>query len=292
MSSSINRSVPQRRPATRETIRAIVANAQPGGRFPGVELPPNWFQAPVERLTVGSVLPEAGDREGIVEAVHRMSADIRDAGLDAFRKGLHPILVGGCHALAMGSMAAATTHQGRTAVIWVDAHADFNTPDTSPSGNPHGMPLAVACGLGDERLTRLFSHALNPSDLIIIGARAIDPLEKKLLEQQGVWHVSVPQLREMGIPAMVSAIAERFAELPVHLSFDFDSISAEYFIATGTPVANGLTPDEAEALLQGLAASDLAIKSSDWVEFDPSHDKAEECGALSRRMFEAMYGRM
>lgn len=272
-------------PTARFPRRPIVASAQPGGRYPGMELPPTWFDGigAEAAVNVPSSLPDKGDLPGIFEAVNTMGAAIRDAALQAFAKGEHPMLVGGDHSLAVGTLAAATRHFGRLGVIWVDAHADFNTMDTSPSGNPHGMPLSAACGLGDERLTSLFTSHVDPLDVVLIAAREIDPGERELLDRHNVWVITVAEVRQMGVPALLEAIARRLAGLPVHLSYDFDSLDEAFFRATGTPSPDGLTPDEGEALVRGLAGT-LPIVSSDWVEFDPRHGDAPTCAALSQRL--------
>lgn len=291
MTLPINQSQTSPRLLRTDMMRALIADAHPGGLFPGLALPPTWFSANVPRVAIPSALPEPGDLPGIFQAVIEMCTAIRKEGLAAFAAGAHPVLVGGDHSLAMGSLAAATGHLGRVAVVWIDAHADFNTLATSPSGNPHGMPLAAACGLGDERLTGMFKQHVQTQDVVLIGARDIDPEEEKLMAAHGIWHVTVPQLREMGIASLVSAVAERFDGIPVHLSFDFDSISEEFFPATGTPVGQGLTPDEASALLAGLGQSGLSFCSSDWVEYHATHEDAPACGELARRMFDTFYGK-
>ena len=289
MRSITNPAAPPQAPWAARTRQAIVVNAHPGGRYPGVELPPTWYTGADASVSMPSVLPDPGDQPGIYQAVTQMSAGIRDAAIAAYKENKHPMLIGGDHALAMGTLAGATAVHERVGVIWVDAHADFNTPDTSPSGNPHGMPLAAACGLGDERLTALFEGFVRPSDVVLIGARDIDPGEAKLLAAHGIWHVTVAEAREMGPQALSARIAEKLAGLPVHLSFDFDALTGELFCATGTPVVDGFSADEGEALLQELAVSGLDFVSSDWVEFDPRHEQAETCAAIARRMFAAFH---
>ncbi|HEY9721009.1 MAG TPA: arginase family protein [Oscillatoriaceae cyanobacterium] len=272
------------------TLRAIVAGSHPGGRYPGVMLPPTWFEADVPQVAIDSALPQSGDAPAIQAGVHGMCRAIRDTALEALRRGEHPMLVGGDHSLAMGTLAATTTQYERVAVIWIDAHADFNTLETSPSGNPHGMPLAVAVGLGMPLFTGLYSRHVEPQDVLLVAARAIDPEEAELLARQGIWHVSVPELRGMGVDALVRAARERFEGAKVHLSFDFDAIDSEFFSATGTPVAEGLTPDEGEALLKAIAASGMPVVSNDWVEFDPRPESAASCAQIARRLYKAFHG--
>lgn len=280
------------------TTRAIMALSQPGGRFAGIELPPTWYpQKP--HATIPSALPTPGNMADVNEAVREMSLALRDAAARVHAESAHPMLIGGDHSLTAGTLAAATAAHGRVAVVWIDAHADFNIPETSPTGNPHGMPLAIACGLGDPRFTELFRPAgapgptfVAPSDVVLIGARDIDPEERALLTAHGVWHVSVPALRAQGVSTLVEEIRARFRGLPVHLSFDFDAITGDCFTATGTPVDGGLSPEEGVGLLMGLAGTDLRFVSSDWVEFDPLHPDAERCAELARRLFSAFHGEL
>ncbi|MDB5097096.1 MAG: arginase [Cyanobacteria bacterium RYN_339] len=282
---------PARPSAGAERVRRpITVLAHPGGRYPGVELPPNWFQGPGEGPTIPSALPAPGDAAGILNGVIQMCTALRDRTAASLAAGEHPTLIGGDHSMAMGSIAAAAAHHGRMAVIWVDAHADFNTMESSPTGNPHGMPLAVSCGVGDPRLTAMYKSFVSPQDVVLIAARDIDPGERALLVQYGIWCVTVEQLRELGVETLVKGIVYRFRGVPVHLSFDFDAISSEYFSATGTPVPEGLMPDEACELLAALAASPLAIGSSDWVEFDPRHEQAAEAAELARRLYRSFHG--
>jgi arginase len=278
--------MPRRRP-----LRAIVADAHPGGRYPGIDLPPVWFKGMEQAVRIESALPDPGDKPGVIEAVRQMCEAIRAAEERAAAEGAHPVLIGGDHSLAMGSIAASVRRHERLAVVWIDAHADFNTMATSPTGNPHGMPLSAACGLGDARLTGLFQRHVRPSDVVLIGARDIDPGEQELLDAHGVCQISVAQVRELGPEGLIGLIRERVGELPVHLSFDFDVISKEYFAATGTPVDGGLTPDEGAALLRALASSGLEVVASDWVEYDPRHETAEASGNIAQALFEAFHGK-
>lgn len=272
-------------PNSRFARRPIVVSTHPGGRYPGVELPPTWFEGVGTEATIAipSSLPDKGNLSAIFDAVHLMGAAVRDAALAAYENHEHPMLIGGDHSLAVGTLAAATRRFGRVGVVWIDAHADFNTLDTSPSGNPHGMPLSAACGLGDARLTGLFASHVDPQDVVLIAAREIDPGERELLMRHNVWVVTVAEVRQTGVPALLEAIARRLSGLPVHLSYDFDSLDESFFRATGTPSPEGLTPDEGEALVRGLALR-LPIVSSDWVEFDPRHGDAPICARISQRL--------
>lgn len=268
--------------------RNILVYAQPGGRHPGLTLPPTWFMAPAD-VAIPADCPPPGDRDAVFASVVATARLIRDAAKAAHAEGAHPVLIGGDHSLAMGTIAASRAYHGPIGVIWVDAHGDFNTQDTSPTGNLHGMPLAAACGLGDARLTSLFDGFVDPKHVALVGTRALDDEEKALLDAHGVWQCDMPTFHRLGVAGVLAALEARMAGVPVHLSFDFDAISPEFFPATGTPVPGGLTPEEAEGLLAGLAAGPLQFVSSDWVEFEPRAHAAAECGELARRLQRAFY---
>jgi arginase len=240
-------------------------------------------------VNVSSAFPAPGHSNAIFEAVGAMASVIKAACLAAHQADQEPVLIGGDHSLAIGSMAGSIAHFGRVGVVWIDAHADFNTFESSPTGNPHGMPLSAACGLGDPRLTSLIDRPVRAQDVVLIAARAIDPEEQRLLTQEGIRQISVAELRERGVAAVCQEIAERLAGIPTHLSFDFDAISHEYFHATGTPVPNGLTPDEAADLVRGLRRATLQFVSSDWVEFDPRHPQASESAIIARNVYAAFH---
>lgn len=272
-------------------VHPIVALTHPGGRAPGVLLPPTWHPAAGKPTPVPSALPAPGNPEAMAEATLEMAEVIRAEALAAFAAGEHPALVGGDHGLAVGTLAAALATHPDLAVVWIDAHADFNTPETSPSGNPHGMPLATACGLGGKRWDGLFAgHYLDPKDATIIAVRDVDAEEEALLNRHGVRRVAVSEVTARGPEALVADLAARFGARAIHLSFDFDCLDAGAFAATGTPVPNGFTPEQAEALLKAFAASGLRIVSSDWVEFFPNHPQSAPSAALARRMYTAFFG--
>lgn len=272
-------------------IHPIVALTHPGGRKPGKLLPPTWHPASERPTKVPAELPQPGDKAAAEAATIRMAEAIKQEALAAFAEGRHPALVGGDHGLAVGTLAAALAVHPDLAVVWIDAHADFNTPASSPSGNPHGMPLATACGLGAPSYDVLFGgRYLSPKDATIIAVRDVDPGEEALLEQHGVTRLGVAEALAEGPEGVVAKLKARLGDRPLHLSFDFDCLDSEAFRATGTPVPNGFTPEQAEALLKAFAASSLRVVSSDWVEFFPDHPESAASAQLARRMYTAFFG--
>ena len=161
-------------------------------------------------------------------------------------QGSHfPLVLGGDHSLSVGSIRGAAKHR-RLGVIWVDAHADFNTAETTPSGNIHGMPLAALCGLGDPRLVCLWDETppvMDPKRVAVIGARDLDPGEKRNLREAGVMVQSMEQIDRIG---MVSALEKAIDRVSrdvdgIYLSFDMDALDPRHAPGVGTPVPGGLT---------------------------------------------------
>ncbi len=202
-------------------------------------------------------------------------AEIRQAALElkeklmALPEEVFPIVLGGDHSLAMGSVSGVA--RGRIGVIWVDAHADFNTPETSPSGNIHGMPLAVLSGLGDSRLTEVF-RAVDPKDLVLIGVRSVDPGEARLLKELGVRVYTMHEVDRLGIARIAEEALDHLSGLSLHVSLDADVLDPTLAPGVGTPVPGGLSYREAHLLMEILALSGR-VKSLDLVEVNPVLDE-------------------
>src|SRR5690606_34732697 len=171
--------------------------------------------------------PEAGYRH--LEQVVEWNHALMQASLAELRRGRMPVMLGGDHCLAMGSVTAVARHcqdTGRTLrVLWLDAHADFNTSEVTPSGNVHGMPVACLCGIGPRQLTHLggSSPAITPAQVRQIGIRSVDPDEKRLVKQHGLDIYDMRYIDEVGMKrVMTEALAGMDANTHLHVSFDVD----------------------------------------------------------------------
>jgi len=153
----------------------------------------------------------------------------------------------------------------------VDAHADFNTPETSPSGNVHGMPLAVLSGLGHPRLTEVF-RAVDPKDVVLVGVRSLDPGEKRLLKEAGVRVYTMHEVDRLGVARIAEEVLKHLQGLPLHVSLDADVLDPTLAPGVGTPVPGGLTYREAHLLMEILAESGR-VQSLDLVEVNPILDE-------------------
>jgi len=216
----------------------------------------------------------------------------------AMKAGRTPIVIGGDHSLSMGSAAAAARHAGESGreffVLWLDAHTDFNTPATSPSGNMHGMSAAMLCGepgfeglLGDE------PHALlDPRRLHLFGIRSIDDGERRLLRARGVDVVDMRVLDEYGAAATIRRIIERVRALDgvLHVSFDLDFLDPSLAPGVGTPVLGGATYREAHLTMELLHESGL-VGSVDFVELNPFLDERGKSATLLVDLAASLFGR-
>jgi arginase len=194
-------------------------------------------------------------------------------------------VLGGDHSIALGSIRGAAKHR-KLGVIWVDAHADFNTPETTPSGNIHGMPLAALCGLGDSRLVRLWENEIAPvldsQRVAVIGARDLDAGEKDNLRGTGVMVMGLEQIDRLGMfRVMEKALAQVSQDVDgVYLSFDVDSLDPHHAPGVGTPVLGGLTYREAHLACEMVAETGKLV-GVDMVEVNPILDVQNQTAALA-----------
>lgn len=200
------------------------------------------------------------------------------------------LIVGGDHSLAIGTLAGLSDACDRLGVLWIDAHADFNTPATSPTGNIHGMSLAVACGRGHRDLLAIANRdpMIEEADAYLLGVRDIDTAERRNLAESRVHLIEMAHWRTRGLIDSARQAAESLAQRcdHVHLSFDIDVIDAQFVPGTGTPVGGGISPDEARDLLRALAATSF-MRSAEFVEYNPELDPDGRTGDLTLSLIEA-----
>lgn len=176
-------------------------------------------------------------------------------------KNQFPLCLGGDHSMAIGTIAGISSfcrkHKLKLGVIWIDAHADMNTDDTSPSGNIHGMPMAAAVGLGNERLVDFygFSPKVKAKNCALIGVRSIDQRERANIKKVGLPVFTMSDVDKLGIHRIISRILKQFRENVdhIHVSFDLDSVEPDLAPGVGTPVSGGLSYREAHLLMESIA---------------------------------------
>ncbi len=212
--------------------------------------------------------------------------------------GRFPLVLGGDHSIAIGSIAGVSSHfagkRQRIGVIWFDAHGDFNTPETTPSGNIHGMSLATSLGLGDTDLVNLggFAPKLTASNTVIIGARDLDEAEKVNIQEAGITVFTMRDLDERGLRDVFEQAIKIASNgtAGVHLSFDLDVVDPKFAPGTGTPVRGGVTYREAHLAMEML--SDHAhVVSMDLVEVNPVLDTENQTALLAVELTQSLMGK-
>lgn len=200
---------------------------------------------------------------------------------ESLQNNTFPLIIGGDHSLAMGSIAGASKYFGNDlAVIWIDAHGDINTHDTSPSGNIHGMPLAASMGYGYEKLTSIFFNEtkIKPENVFILACRDLDKGEIELINKLNINVWTNEQINKEGTSKVLHELLELIKEKNIkniHLSYDIDCLDPDYVPGTGTPVNNGLTYSQSKKILESVLGTSL-IKSMDFVEYNPILDKNDK----------------
>jgi arginase len=215
----------------------------------------------------------------------------------AVREGVTPLVLGGDHSLAMGSVAGVATalaERGeRVGLIWLDAHGDINTPESSTSGNLHGMPVAHLLGLGDRRLSTIaIPHpALRPQQCVMVGLRELDPPERKHIRELGITAFTMREIDERGLQAvMLDAIAIASAGTGgIHLSCDPDWVDPSDAPGVGTPVRGGATFREAHLALE-MAADSGRLLAMDLVEINPVLDQRNRTAELAVDLIVSAFG--
>jgi len=231
------------------------------------------------------------------EAIAGWICATHDHTLNVLNRGECPIMLGGDHSLTMGSASAAARHaseNGRHFVLlWIDAHADFNTPETSPSGNLHGMPLQFLGGHPTlaQMLPGISFPAVQMQDVHIIGARSIDWKEKEAVAEAGIQCHDMRAIDEFGICARLRTILDGLDpnKTHVHVSFDLDVVDPALAPGVGTPVAGGLSYREAHLLMEMLYESGV-VRSVDFVELNPMVDHAGQTARLLGDLAASLFG--
>ena len=211
--------------------------------------------------------------------------------------GRMPIMLGGDHCLAIGSISAVARHcrrKGRKLrVLWLDAHADFNTAEITPSGNIHGMPVACLCGFGPRELTEVggMAPAIAADVVRQIGIRSVDPNEKKLVHDAGLEIFDMRYIDEHGMRrVMEEALDGLDGETHLHVSFDVDFLDPSIAPAVGTTVPGGPTYREAQLCMEMIADTGLAA-SLDIVELNPALDEHNRTAELVVDLIESLFGK-
>jgi arginase len=292
-----------------QTIAIIGAALDLGQSRRGVDMGPSAirYAGLEERLTalgydvvdwgnVATPEPEAtelrDERLRYLPEIKAACAQVAARVQEALAIGATPLVLGGDHSIALGTLGGLSAARGPGGVLWIDAHGDLNTPDTSPTGNVHGMPLAAAIGVAGEAFA---SDAwplpvVDPARVAIVGARSLDPAERELLRGSTLSVFSMSEIDRRGIEAVVGQALDRVSgDGFVHVSLDMDALDPEIAPGVGTPVRGGLTYREAHFALELIAASGLAA-AFEVVEVNPVLDHQNETATLAVDLVASAFG--
>lgn len=216
----------------------------------------------------------------------KVSATLKDSAF--------PVILGGDHCVAAGSITASTHFFNKVGVIWIDAHGDFNSAESSPSGNMHGMPLSAVSGFGPEKMVS-FTDTLkyvDPKNVAVIGGRDIDTDERKRMASSGVHMFSIHDVDVLGMAEVMRRAIEIAGNGTdgIHVSFDVDAITPEEAPGVGTPVHSGLTVREA-FLAAELVAASKRLLALDMVEINPILDERNKTGILACELILSFLGK-
>jgi arginase len=242
----------------------------------------------------GTAVPEAvayGDeRARFLPEILATCAHVADLVANATGAGQLPLVLGGDHSVALGTLGGMARAHGAGAVLWVDAHADMNTPETSPSGNVHGMPLAASLGLAGPRFEKVEWPVPSVKRAAIVGVRSVDRGERELLRTVGVKVFTMADVDKLGIEHVMRESLEHLAGAPfVHISLDLDAVDPEAAPGVGTPVRGGLSYREAHLAMELIAESEQA-DSMEVVEVNPILDRENETGKLAVELVASALG--
>ena len=224
----------------------------------------------------------------ILDLCDRLSALVAETA----RRGALPLVLGGDHSIALGSLVGMAKARGAGGVVWVDAHGDLNTPATSPSGNVHGMVLAAALGLAGDSFNRdgWPLPAVEAGKLALVGIRSLDEGERELVRKLDAKVFTMSEIDRIGIePCMREAIAHAAGAAFLHVSFDMDAVDPDHAPGVGTPVRGGLSYREAHLAMETVAESGL-LDSLDIVEVNPILDRENATGQLAVELVASALG--
>ncbi len=290
-------------------IEIIGAQVDLGANRRGVNMGPSAirFAGLSERMEAmgldirdrGDLIPMQGGKtrdnmrwyEAIVDVDKRLFAEV----LDSLREGALPVVLGGDHSIAAGSVPAASRHYRRIGRIWIDAHADFNDENSTLTGNVHGMPLSAICGSGPDWLVDYGEDLryVDPAKVVLVGGRDFDPPERVRLKEAGVNVFNIRDVDTLGMAEVMRRaidIAGNGTE-GIYVSFDMDSIAPQDAPGVVTPVIGGLTSREVFLACEMLAQTGRVI-GIDMVEVNPILDERNKTGELACSLILALLGEM
>lgn len=230
-----------------------------------------------------------------LKEITRVNSILAQKVEDSINFGNLPLILGGDHSIAIGSILGAQSAKKKIGVLWIDAHGDFNTYQTTMSGNLHGMSLAASTGIGSDKLTAFKSNGtsyINPKNVVLVGARDIDPEEARLIRESGITVFTMAHIDMYGMQEIMKRainIVEDGTD-GFHLSFDMDVISPNEAPGVGTPVTGGITYREAHLAAEMIATS-TKLCSMEFVEVNPILDYRNQTALLAVSLIASVLGK-
>jgi len=250
----------------------------------------DWGDIPVGRPEV--VIDKESNLRNL-DLVAEKSALLAEKVDEAVQSGAFPLVLGGDHSIAIGTLAGVSKHYQNLGVIWYDAHGDLNTAETSPSGNIHGMPLAVSIGLGHPLLTELggYNPKVKPENIVIIGARSLDDGEKELIKEKGIKVYTMHEIDRLGMAKVMEETIAYLSEKTdgVHLSLDLDGLDPSDAPGVGTPVIGGISYRESHLAMEMLEEAGI-ITSAEFVEVNPILDEKNKTAICAVELMGSLFG--
>jgi arginase len=282
----------------------------------GVDMGPSAFRVAEIHSRVralGYEVKDLGDIEVFIQETHdpgdphlkylkeiRHTCEaVRDEVDKTLGEGAMPVVLGGDHSIAMGTIAGVSRHyrkkDERVGLIWFDAHGDMNTPETSPSGNIHGMPLAVALGIGEKTLVGLAGGdepMVEGARAAVVGLRDVDPAEKENIRESGIGAFTMRDIDERGMRAVMEEAIKRATSgtAGMHISFDLDGIDPDYAPGVGTAAPGGLSYREAHLAMEMLFDTGKVL-SAEFVEVNPILDHRNTTAKLGVELLASLLGK-
>ncbi|WP_085520702.1 arginase [Tuberibacillus sp. Marseille-P3662] len=275
----------------------------------GVDMGPSAvrYAGMLERLRdIGHDVDDSGDiqiaynerdqqRQGLknLKAITNSNIQLYETVKHIVGQGRFPLVVGGDHSIAIGTLAGTAHAYDNMGVIWYDAHGDLNTGETSPSGNIHGMPLAVSLGIGDEALTGIgqYTPKVKPENVVIIGARSLDAEERLLIKEKGINVYTMHEIDRLGMTQVMNEAIRYLKERTdgVHLSLDLDGLDPSDAPGVGTPVNGGISFRESHLAMEMLADADI-LTSAEFVEVNPILDERNKTAVVAVDLMGSLFG--
>ncbi|WP_416151927.1 arginase [Salipaludibacillus sp. HK11] len=228
-----------------------------------------------------------------LDVVVKVNQTLADSVTDVIKAGNFPLVLGGDHSIAIGTLAGVADKKENLGVIWYDAHGDLNTGETSPSGNIHGMPLSVSLGIGHPSLTEIGGYApkIKPENIVIIGARSLDEGERELIKEKGIKVFTMHEIDRLGMSKVMEKAIEHVSKNTdgVHLSLDLDALDPIDAPGVGTPVMGGPSYRETHLAMEMLAEKGI-VTSAEFVEVNPILDTENKTGEVAVGLIGSLFG--